>query len=238
MGGGTRSSIGERHLERGVVSGPRDAEAKGQAAVGWPPVRGGGAVLNSTRDASIVARASARVQSQVAFRHSSRSRLLTDSTNAFCIGLPGWMNSSGTPRRCAHWSSNCPANAGPLSVSTVWMRYGTSFAGTFRNAAATMLVARRAMRAKASVEIRSPPPRATPEPRHDILRPNTSRRCRLPAVGRSRLGPCPDSLTCEDVPPNRPSAGVLDVDAPSKGVLPTRVASRVVHGAIVAHSPH
>ena len=75
----------------------------------------GRAVLYSMRHASMVTCASASVQNHVSFRHSPRRRPLNDSANAFCTGLPGWMNSSRTPRRCAHWSSARPANSGPLS---------------------------------------------------------------------------------------------------------------------------
>jgi hypothetical protein len=47
--------------------------------------------LYSTRQAAIFARASNRFQNQLTFKHSSRSRPLKLSMNAFCVGLPGWM---------------------------------------------------------------------------------------------------------------------------------------------------
>ena len=76
---------------------------------------GGRAPMSSTRHAAIGACASARLTHQLAFRHASRRRPLTRSAKACCVGVPGSMQSRNTPVAWAHWASNGPANAGPLS---------------------------------------------------------------------------------------------------------------------------
>jgi hypothetical protein len=54
----------------------------------WPIALCGRTVLYSTRHASILHRASARLKNQNAFRHSCRTRLLKPSANALSVGLP------------------------------------------------------------------------------------------------------------------------------------------------------
>ena len=49
-------------------------------------------------------------------RHSSRSRPLKLSMNAFSTGLPGRMKSSATPRRYAHSSRALDVNSVPWST--------------------------------------------------------------------------------------------------------------------------
>jgi len=67
------------------------------------------------RHTPIFERASWRSANQFSFRHSSRSRPLKLSTNAFSIGLPGRMKWSWTPRAFVQASSARAGNAGPLS---------------------------------------------------------------------------------------------------------------------------
>ena len=47
---------------------------------------------------------------------SSRKVRLNRSTYEFCAGLPGWMNSSSTPRCSAHPAGCAETNSGPLSM--------------------------------------------------------------------------------------------------------------------------
>ncbi len=60
--------------------------------------------------------ACARLVNQCSFRYSSRKRPLNDSIYAFCVGLPGLISRSVTPRSCTHVSMARPENAEPLSV--------------------------------------------------------------------------------------------------------------------------
>ena len=60
--------------------------------------------------------ACARLVNQCSFRHSSRKRPLNDSMYAFCVGLPGSISRSVTPRACAQVSIARPQNSKPLSV--------------------------------------------------------------------------------------------------------------------------
>ena len=61
---------------------------------------------SSTRGRSFrAADVSATLVNQCSFPHSSRKRPLNDSMSAFCIGLPGSIGRSVTPRVCAHVDS-------------------------------------------------------------------------------------------------------------------------------------
>jgi hypothetical protein len=61
----------------------------------------------------------ATLVNQCSFRHSSRKRPLNDSIYAFCVGLPGSISRSVTPRVCAQVSIVRPQNSKPLSVRSI-----------------------------------------------------------------------------------------------------------------------
>jgi hypothetical protein len=71
--------------------------------------------IESTRQASMILRASAKSTNQFWFMHSSRNFPLKLSMNPFCIGLPGSTKCSHTPLTKAHWSTARLMNSGPLS---------------------------------------------------------------------------------------------------------------------------
>ena len=67
-----------------------------------------------------MARASLSDLNQCWFKQLSRSRALKLSTNAFCVGFPGWMKFSFTARSCDQKNIALLVSSGPLSITMLF----------------------------------------------------------------------------------------------------------------------
>jgi len=68
----------------------------------------------------MIDRASCIDLNQCWFKHPSLKRPLNDSTNAFCVGLPGWMKCSFTLFSCDQKNIALHVSSGPLSQTIVF----------------------------------------------------------------------------------------------------------------------